>query len=73
MEKASHASELQSRMSVALARIAPDLALVEAALRDQLESKADLIGVLGSHLLSSGGKRLRPALQPSDRIQTCHP
>jgi octaprenyl-diphosphate synthase len=46
----------------AFARIAPDLELVEAALRDQLESKVELIGVLGSHLLSSGGKRLRPAL-----------
>jgi octaprenyl-diphosphate synthase len=46
----------------AFGRIAPDLALVEAALRDQLESKVELIGVLGSHLLSSGGKRLRPAL-----------
>ncbi len=44
------------------ARIAPDMALVEASLRDTVESKAELIGVLGTHLLSSGGKRLRPAL-----------
>lgn len=46
----------------AMARIAPELELVEAALRDQLESNADVIGSLGAHLLSSGGKRLRPAL-----------
>jgi octaprenyl-diphosphate synthase len=58
----SEQSSLQTDISVAFARIAPDLTLVEAALRDQLESKAELIGVLGSHLLSSGGKRLRPAL-----------
>jgi octaprenyl-diphosphate synthase len=58
----SNASLLKSNIEVAFARIAPDLALVEASLRDQLESKVELIGVLGSHLLSSGGKRLRPAL-----------
>jgi len=43
-------------------RIAPAMELVEAALRDTVESKAELIGVIGTHLLSSGGKRLRPAL-----------
>lgn len=63
-DSASSAAEssLEPRIGDAFARIAPDLALVEAALRDQLESKVELIGVLGSHLLSSGGKRLRPAL-----------
>ncbi|MFP6656437.1 MAG: polyprenyl synthetase family protein [Myxococcota bacterium] len=44
------------------ARIAPELELVESTLRDQLASKVALIGDLGSHLLSSGGKRLRPVL-----------
>ncbi len=65
METASAASEpasLQTGIGLAFSRIAPDLALVESSLRDQLESKVELIGVLGSHLLSSGGKRLRPAL-----------
>jgi octaprenyl-diphosphate synthase len=71
METASHDSDAadvsedsspKSDIAVAFARIAPDLALVEASLRDQLESKVELIGVVGSHLLSSGGKRLRPAL-----------
>ncbi len=59
---AVESASLQPKIGEAFARIAPDLALVEASLRDQLESKVELIGVLGSHLLSSGGKRLRPAL-----------
>jgi octaprenyl-diphosphate synthase len=53
---------LQANIGQAFARIAPDMELVEGALRDTVQSKAELIGVLGSHLLSSGGKRLRPAL-----------
>ena len=55
-------SALETSIGSAFARIAPSLELVEATLRDQLESKVELIGTLGSHLLSSGGKRLRPAL-----------
>jgi octaprenyl-diphosphate synthase len=68
METAVHGSDvsddssMKSNIEVAFARIASDLELVEASLRDQLESKVELIGVVGSHLLSSGGKRLRPAL-----------
>ena len=53
---------VQESIGRAFARIAPDMERVEAALRDTVESKAELIGVLGTHLLSSGGKRLRPAL-----------
>ena len=55
-------SSLQQSIGNAFARIAPDLELVESSLRDQLGSKAELVGALGSHVLSSGGKRLRPAL-----------
>lgn len=55
-------ADIQDTIAGAFARIAPDLELVEGALRDTLDSKAEMIGVLGSHLLSSGGKRLRPAL-----------
>ena len=55
-------SPLEVSIGAAFARIAPSLELVEATLRDQLASKVELIGTLGSHLLSSGGKRLRPAL-----------
>jgi len=43
-------------------RLSPTLALVERALRDQLPSEARLIGALGEHVISSGGKRMRPAL-----------
>jgi octaprenyl-diphosphate synthase len=38
------------------------LALVERTLRAQLPSQAELIRPLGEHVLSSGGKRMRPAL-----------
>jgi octaprenyl-diphosphate synthase len=56
------AERLHDTIGDAFARIAPDLERVEAALRDTLQSRAALIPVLGEHLLSSGGKRLRPAL-----------
>jgi octaprenyl-diphosphate synthase len=46
----------------ALERITPSLELVERAMRDQLASESELIAQLGDHLLSSGGKRVRPAL-----------
>jgi len=45
-----------------LERVAPDLALVDEALRAQLASEGELVGLLGDHVLSSGGKRMRPAL-----------
>lgn len=43
-------------------RISPALELVDRALRDQLASESDVIANLGEHVLSSGGKRMRPAL-----------
>ncbi len=43
-------------------RLSPTLELVERTLRDQLAGETDLIVSLGGHVLSSGGKRLRPAL-----------
>ena len=49
-------------LRAALERIAEALELVERALRDQLASPQDLIGTIGEYVLSSGGKRLRPAL-----------
>jgi octaprenyl-diphosphate synthase len=54
--------QLQQSIRSVFARIAPDLELVEGAMRDQLGSKAELVGLVGAHVLSSGGKRLRPAL-----------
>ena len=59
---ANNQALLEQSLGSAFARIAPSLELVEATLRDQLASKVELVGTLGSHLLSSGGKRLRPAL-----------
>jgi octaprenyl-diphosphate synthase len=46
----------------ALRRIAPDLELVERTMREQLGSESELVGRVGSHVLGSGGKRMRPAL-----------
>jgi octaprenyl-diphosphate synthase len=49
-------------LTEAIDRIAPNLALVERAMRDQLAAGHSLIGTIGEHVLSSGGKRLRPVL-----------
>jgi octaprenyl-diphosphate synthase len=48
--------------SEALERNADSLELVERAMREQLNSESGLVGMLGEHLLKSGGKRMRPAL-----------
>jgi octaprenyl-diphosphate synthase len=49
-------------LAAALDRLAPQLGLVERAMRDQLDSDHALVGTIGEHVLSSGGKRLRPVL-----------
>ncbi len=46
----------------ALARMAEPLALVDRAMREQLESISELAVGLGEHVLGSGGKRMRPLL-----------
>ncbi len=46
----------------ALDRVAAPLELVERALREQLASESEVIVAVGDHVLSSGGKRIRPAL-----------
>jgi octaprenyl-diphosphate synthase len=43
-------------------RLSSQLALVEGAMRDQLCGESDLMVAVGEHVLTSGGKRLRPAL-----------
>jgi len=43
-------------------RISGHLDLVEGGMSEQLGSQADLVPLLGEHVLSSGGKRMRPAL-----------
>jgi octaprenyl-diphosphate synthase len=45
-----------------LERIAPALELVERSMRDQLASASEVMPALGDHVISSGGKRIRPAL-----------
>lgn len=44
----------------AVALVADDLREVERAFRDHLKSDVPLIGEIGTYLLGSGGKRLRP-------------
>jgi len=45
-----------------LRRVAPDLELVDRAMREQLGSVSALVPRMGEHVLGSGGKRMRPAL-----------
>jgi octaprenyl-diphosphate synthase len=49
-------------METALALIEAELKQVESQLKKNLESEVPLIGLVGDYLLSSGGKRIRPAL-----------
>jgi octaprenyl-diphosphate synthase len=49
-------------LAAALQRVAPNLAQVERTMREALSSDHALIGQIGEHVLSSGGKRLRPVL-----------
>jgi len=46
----------------ALDRISDGLAQVEAAMHAQLASESSVVAEVGEHVLSSGGKRVRPAL-----------
>src|SRR5262245_17083536 len=48
--------------AAAMERLSEDLALVEAAMREQLFSESEVLAALGDHVLGSGGKRMRPAL-----------
>ncbi len=45
-----------------LAPIAADLQRVDATIRSRLQSEVALINDIGAHIVSAGGKRLRPAL-----------
>jgi len=55
-------SDLTAPIAEALDRIAPGLEQVERAMRDQLASQTEAVSLVGDHVLSSGGKRIRPAL-----------
>ena len=56
------APSASQRFLQAVTRIAPGLELVEGSMREQLASASELVSDLGSHVLGSGGKRIRPAL-----------
>ena len=62
MTPTSPASSTADRFVAALGRIEEPLALVERAMRAQLDSASEQVGALGAHVLGSGGKRMRPAL-----------
>ena len=61
MSTPSETSSLTA-ISTVFERIGPSLALVEVAMREQLGSEAEIVAGMGEHVLSSGGKRMRPAL-----------
>jgi len=58
----THPSPASPSFASALRRCGDDLVLVERAMHEQLVSTSELVGVLGEHVLGSGGKRMRPAL-----------
>jgi octaprenyl-diphosphate synthase len=51
-----------SAFAAALDHVGEDLELVERAMREQLATEAEVIAAVGDHVLSSGGKRVRPAI-----------
>jgi len=53
---------LDERIRSLFGRMSEGLELVDRAMREQLESASEIMPVIGSHVLSSGGKRLRPIL-----------
>ncbi len=65
-ESRVHSEELDSalnrRVGDLFERMRESLELVERAMRDQLTSVSELLPLLGEHVLSSGGKRIRPML-----------
>ncbi len=61
---AAKAADAPSRASVdLLIKLAkPDMAKVDALIGGQLTSDVPVIPALGEHIISAGGKRLRPLL-----------
>ena len=49
-------------MASVFQRLAGPLDLVKLAMRQRLGSPSELVVSIGDHVLSSGGKRMRPAL-----------
>ena len=61
LSRSAPGGESQS-ISQVFERLAGHLELVERTMRDQLVGESDLMLSIGDHVVSSGGKRLRPAL-----------
>ncbi len=55
-------SNPQHRLEAATALVADDMVKVNQVITDNLKSDIALINTLGSHIVSSGGKRLRPVI-----------
>ncbi len=61
MTSGAAAGEAESYLDL-VARFAPDLAAVEAAIAGNLSSSNELTEAIAAHVVNSGGKRLRPLL-----------
>lgn len=61
-EPLSTTSEPPSPLAQIVALSAPDMARVNDCIRDSLQSEVVLINQIANHIVSSGGKRLRPML-----------
>jgi octaprenyl-diphosphate synthase len=61
-ETPSEVIALDRRIGLLFGRMTEGLDLVNHAMREQLDSVAELMPLIGGHVLSSGGKRLRPIL-----------
>ncbi|MCP4038019.1 MAG: polyprenyl synthetase family protein [bacterium] len=53
---------LDERLHALFGRMTEGLELVDRAMHEQLASASDIMPAIGSHVLSAGGKRLRPIL-----------
>lgn len=60
--KAAVVDSLNTRIADLFARMSEGLELVDRAMHEQLESVSEIMPLIGKHVLSSGGKRLRPML-----------
>jgi octaprenyl-diphosphate synthase len=61
-DRAVDSNALDQRIGGLFARMSEGLALVDRAMHEQLESVSEVMPTIGRHVLSSGGKRLRPIL-----------
>lgn len=60
--KAAAVERLNARIDDLFVRMSEGLEFVDHAMHEQLESVSEIMPLIGNHVLSSGGKRLRPML-----------